>query len=291
MRPVHLAFREANLQWKNLSMKQAMHYEVFAAIVVAAASIQACAGADRAIAPARADRPNTPITRTPSSLVASGDTTLTGQPGVYVANWPAVKVRDQTGAVMPNVVVTFIATSGGGSVARTQVSTDNAGVAPCAWRLGALPGENTLVASLAGVRSVTFTAMARTVRIVAIYNLESIGGANLPLTYSGGGQSWTIVGGHYALLDDGTYLFGYVFGTSNASGRDSSMSGEGRYVAQDTSLLTFYLAEGSYPGSSFYAQRGGLFATGTIRQDRMTMKYEDVVDFDAEVYVRAPVAR
>lgn len=56
-------------------------------------------------------------------------------------------------------------------------------------------------------------------------------------------------------------------------------------------MLTFYLAEGSYPGSPFYAERGGLFATGTIRQDRMTMKYEDVVDFDTEVYVRAPVSR
>ena len=173
----------------------------------------------------------------------------------------------------------------------TVVRTNRFGEAMCAWRLGASSGANTLVASLQGVGSVTFTAISRMPAVVASFDLETIGGKALPLTYSGGGETWTIVGGHYVLLDDGSYLFGYVTsrGVSNAGGRDSVMSAG--LFTQAGSVVSFFLAAGSYPASSFYMERDGLFATGKIDEDRLSMAYEDFLDFDPETYVRTPAAR
>jgi hypothetical protein len=37
--------------------------------------------------------------------------------------------------------------------------------------------------------------------------------------------------------------------------------------------------------SAFYQERGGFFSTGTRSEDRMTVKYEDFVNFEDEVYV------
>ena len=70
---------------------------------------------------------------------------------------PAVIVKDQRGAGMQGVVVTFAVASGGGSVTGESATTNTFGIAQVgSWILGATPGLNTLTASVAGLPSVTF---------------------------------------------------------------------------------------------------------------------------------------
>lgn len=115
--------------------------------------------------------------------------------------------------------------------------------------------------------------------IVARYDLQQIGDRQLPLTYSGGGASWQITGGHYFLAADNSYVFGY-----DINGATQAVPA-GRYVLIDATTVRFYLAPGSYPQSQFYQERGGLFSTGRIQGDVMTVTYEDFVDFEIEKYI------
>lgn len=81
--------------------------------------------------------------------------------GATVALAPSVVVRDAANQPVPNAVVTFSVTGGGGTVAPTSVTTNVSGVATVtSWRLGPAAGPNTLVASRTGFASATFTATA-----------------------------------------------------------------------------------------------------------------------------------
>jgi len=72
---------------------------------------------------------------------------------------PSVIVKDQRGAGMEGVAVTFVVSAGGGTVQGGSATTNSAGIAGVvSWVLGATPGVNTLTASVAGLPSVTFTA-------------------------------------------------------------------------------------------------------------------------------------
>ncbi len=89
----------------------------------------------------------------------------TGVVGAAVAIVPRVKVATTSGAAVTGVQVSFAVTGGGGSVGQSTGTTDGAGEAtPGSWSLGAAPGANVLVASVAGTTpaSVTFTATAMT---------------------------------------------------------------------------------------------------------------------------------
>jgi hypothetical protein len=74
-----------------------------------------------------------------------------------------VFVMDAAGNVVPNVVATYSVASGGGTIsAPTAPSTDAGGVAISGlWNLGSLVGPQTVVASVSGAGSVTFTATAQ----------------------------------------------------------------------------------------------------------------------------------
>jgi hypothetical protein len=111
------------------------------------------------------------------------------------------------------------------------------------------------------------------------WDLLLMGGQQLPQTFSGGGSTWTITGGHYVFLDDSTYAFGYDV---NGVGHLNPL---GRYFRNASGAVQFYLAPGSYPGSAFYAERGGLFSTATIQGNLITVTYEDFIDFEIETYV------
>jgi hypothetical protein len=105
-----------------------------------------------------------------------------------------------------------------------------------------------------------------------------VGGQSLPISYSGGGSSWTVTGGSYRLFDDGTYTWGYEMDHLQVWHNPLPyLRAEGK--------IEFYLSYESAPESSFYKDRGYLFATGTINGNAMTVKYEDPVDFEDEVYV------
>ncbi len=95
-----------------------------------------------------------------TSLAAVTSATLSDHlAGAAVSVTPAVRVTDQRGAWMSGVTVTFAVASGGGSVTGGSATTNSAGVATVgSWILGATPGPNTLMASVTGLPSVTFTA-------------------------------------------------------------------------------------------------------------------------------------
>jgi hypothetical protein len=85
-----------------------------------------------------------------------------------------VIVRDQNGAVMAGVSVTFAVTAGGGSITGGTVVSSGSGVATVgSWTVGTAEGVNTLTAT-SGSLSITFTA--NSVDPCVIGAAHSIGG-------------------------------------------------------------------------------------------------------------------
>ena len=112
--------------------------------------------------------------RVASSFTANSATTQTASPGSEVAEPPSVIVRDQTGAVMAGVSVTFAVTAGGGSVTGSTVVSSPAGVATVgSWTVGTAEGVNTVTAT-SGTLSLAFTA--NSVDPCVIGATHSIGG-------------------------------------------------------------------------------------------------------------------
>jgi hypothetical protein len=203
---------------------------------------------------------------------------MAARPGTAVLETPTVIVRDQYRSAMIDVPVSFVVASGGGSVADTRVSTDGSGLATCGgWFLGATPGQSTLVASVDGIKSVLFTATGRLLPSgIESYDLQTIGGKALPLTYSGGGTTWDVVGGPYVLADDGSFTHVYLVRTvPDGVPKIDSNAFRGTYGPLDSTI-------------TFYDTRKLFFASGIIRGDVLAVTYDDWIDFEDEVYVRPP---
>ena len=103
----------------------------------------------------------TAVERIPHSLTkVSGD----GQGGTVdeaLAEPFVVSVLDQSGSALAGAVVSFSVAAGGGTLSSTTATTDANGRARTTLTLGSDPGANTTVtASVAGLRTVTFTATA-----------------------------------------------------------------------------------------------------------------------------------
>ena len=114
--------------------------------------------------------------------------------------------------------------------------------------------------------------------LVGSFDLQSIGGRPVPLSYSGGGSSWEIIGGRYELMADGTYYFYYRSLPDN--GRPSSPTG---WYTVSNGTIYFYYAG---PVGPFYLERNRLFSTGIVSGNVMVVEYEDFIDFETEVYSR-----
>jgi len=97
----------------------------------------------------------------PASTLAifAGDN-QTATAGTTVGTPPSVIVRDASNNPVPDVAVTFVVVTGGGTVdPTTAVSTDADGIAAAtSWTLGTTAGSNTLTASATDLAAVTFTA-------------------------------------------------------------------------------------------------------------------------------------
>jgi hypothetical protein len=91
--------------------------------------------------------------------IVSGDN-QSGAPGTTLPNPVVVRAVDGSGRGVAWLSVGWAVTGGGGSVSPTVGTTGSDGSASARWTLGGSPGTNTLTASLSGVGSVTFHAMA-----------------------------------------------------------------------------------------------------------------------------------
>ena len=89
----------------------------------------------------------------------SGDN-QSGRPGARLANPFVVEVVDENDDPVSGITVTFAVTAGGGSVSPASTTTNNNGRAQTTLTLGDEIGDNTVTASVTGLRAVTFTAGA-----------------------------------------------------------------------------------------------------------------------------------
>jgi hypothetical protein len=99
----------------------------------------------------------------PVSITKLAGDNQTAVAGAALANAPSVTVKDSAGNVTPGVPVSFVVTSGGGSIANATATTNAGGMATAgAWTLGNNPGANSLSASVSGAPTVTFSATGTT---------------------------------------------------------------------------------------------------------------------------------
>jgi gliding motility-associated-like protein len=102
------------------------------------------------------------MTRDWASLMAVNAGNVQSAPvGTAVTTAPSVVVRDASNNPVANVGVTFSVASGGGSLTGSTAVTDVNGIATVgSWTIGAVPGTNTLTATVDGLTGspLTFTA-------------------------------------------------------------------------------------------------------------------------------------
>lgn len=99
--------------------------------------------------------------RVPTAVTAVSATTQAALAMTLVAEAPAVRVTDQTGAVMQGVTVTFAVTTGSGSIPTRTAVTNAQGVASVGtWRVGS-GGQNTVTATVGSIAPVVFNAVSQ----------------------------------------------------------------------------------------------------------------------------------
>jgi hypothetical protein len=201
------------------------------------------------------------------------------QPSQIISPGPVVRVTDRHGLPQRGVEVHFETVTG--QVERPVVVTDADGTASAgSWTLAESAGLDILIARIPRGPNFTFAVTSRSpAQVIANYDLVTIGGKPLPISFSFTGS---VTGGHYVLAGDGTYSFQYEMNGQGAA-RNAPLCSNARY-ATGSSTIDFYLAPGSYPLSTFYQERNGHFATATVSGRTMSVKYDDVVDFDDEQY-------
>jgi hypothetical protein len=139
---------------------------------------------------------------------------------------PIVRVTDRFGNNVSGSTVTFSVIAGGGSVGTNTVQSRFGSASPGSWTLGPRPGLNSVIASAAGLNSVTFSARARDAGSVTWYDM-------VPYSVR------LIVRGSLALCEDGTFEM-VTLENSDAFLGDFPERQFGKYTTAGTViLLTF----------------------------------------------------
>lgn len=139
-----------------------------------------------------ATKPNSPgtpppvPTPVPASLVVLAGNDQNAMPGAAVGVKPVVVVRDDKGAPLAGIAVTFSADSGGGTIQSGSATTATDGSAsPGTWTLGAGEGRNVLVARVGTLAPAKIVAVARVQPVVVNGGTVSAAGGALTLTLAG----------------------------------------------------------------------------------------------------------
>ena len=116
--------------------------------------------------------PPLPIPTTLEYVSGDNQSGLTGEP---LSQPFTIEVRDENGDPLEGISVTFVVSTGGGSLSDTSVDTGADGLAQSTLTLGSDPGTNMVEASVEGIAEmVTFTALAE-----IEFNLSMPAGINL----------------------------------------------------------------------------------------------------------------
>jgi hypothetical protein len=98
---------------------------------------------------------------TPNTIAVSAGNNQVGEAGTALAESLAVIVRDQGGAALAGVNVSFTVTAGGGSVSPASRVTDVAGIAKTRRTLGPSAGTQTVNAAAGSLTPVQFSAVSQ----------------------------------------------------------------------------------------------------------------------------------
>ncbi|HEY3219237.1 MAG TPA: Ig-like domain-containing protein [Gemmatimonadales bacterium] len=105
-----------------------------------------------------------------SSIALSAGDNQVGAAGAALPESLAVIVRDNAGAALPGVAVTWSVTAGGGSVSPTTRTSDAGGIAKTRRTLGPNAGTQTARATVASLTPVNFSAVSQIQGAVNIAN-------------------------------------------------------------------------------------------------------------------------
>ena len=95
----------------------------------------------------------------PATFVVAGGNGQSANTGTAVATAPAVRAGRDDGSPLPDVLVTFAITGGGGIIQGSTVPTGADGIARATrWILGAAPGPNAAEARITGKDAIAFQA-------------------------------------------------------------------------------------------------------------------------------------
>ena len=115
----------------------------------------------------------------PALLKVSGDNQK-GASGAVLSNPFVVEAQDENGSSLSGIPVTFIVTTGGGTLSITSTTTDPNGRAQSTLTLGSNIGTNSVEASAVGIRSpVTFHAISDTEAPPMLADVNSDGSVNI----------------------------------------------------------------------------------------------------------------
>jgi len=110
---------------------------------------------------------------TPSTIAVNAGNNQVGAAGAALPESLAVIVKDQSGAVLSGVTVTFTVTGGGGTVSPASRVTDAAGIAKTRRTLGPNAGTQTVNAATGNLTPVQFSAVSQINGAVNIANNTS----------------------------------------------------------------------------------------------------------------------
>jgi len=93
-----------------------------------------------------------------AAILAQAGNGQAASPGAMLPTPLLAVVTDAYGNTIAGVPVTWVVSSGGGSLSPINTTTDASGRSKVQWTVGPTPGNQTVSASIAGGISVTFTA-------------------------------------------------------------------------------------------------------------------------------------
>jgi len=161
-----------------------------------------------------------------------------GLPGDKIDH-PSVWVTDRYGNYSREAAITFTVTSGGGSL----VLSKDAQRSPSTWTLGPNPGLNSVVATAAGLNSVTFNAQALDIGAATSYDMKP-------------GSVRLIESGSIALGENGLFRMLFVEGSDALPGSWRTIV-FGKYTLTGTRIVLTYPA--------------GLIEEGTLINDSLSV--------------------
>ena len=128
---------------------------------------------------------HTAVPANPSQLVLVAGDDQTGPGGFALTDSLVVRLEDDNGNGIGNRSISWIVSSGSGSVSPTTVMTDPNGLAATSWTLPAAVGGYSVSAVFSGLPAVQFTAMATpdaptTIELASGNNQSAMAGTALP---------------------------------------------------------------------------------------------------------------